>query len=40
MKLKRIIEKRNNKAGYTAVEVVCGWAGAILKVTRPLGQEQ
>ena len=28
-----------NKAGYTATEVVCGWAGAIFEVTRPFGQE-
>jgi len=32
--------RRRNKAGYTATEVVCGWAGAIFEVTRPLGQEQ
>ena len=24
-----------NKAGYTATEVACGWAGAIFEVTRP-----
>ena len=29
-----------NKAGYTATEVTCGWAGAIFEVTRPFGQEQ
>ena len=29
-----------NKAGYTATPVACGWAGAILEVTRPFGQEQ
>ena len=29
-----------NKAGYTAAEVACGWAGAIFEVTRPCGQEQ
>ena len=28
-----------NKAGYTATEVACGWAGAIFEVTRPFGQE-
>ena len=28
-----------NKAGYTATEVACGWAGAIIGVTRPFGQE-
>ena len=28
-----------NKAGYTATEVACGWAGAVLeKVTRASGQ--
>ena len=29
-----------NKAGYTATEVACGWAGAIFEVTRPFWQEQ
>ena len=29
-----------NKAGYTATEVACGWAGAIFEVTRLLEQEQ
>ena len=29
-----------NKAGYTASEVACGWAGAIFEVTRPFWQEQ
>ena len=29
-----------NKAGYTATAVACGWAGAIFEVTRPFGQEQ
>ena len=28
-----------NKAGYTATEVACGWAGALFEVTRPFGQE-
>ena len=23
-----------NKAGYTAIPVVCGWAGAVIEVTR------
>ena len=32
--------KKENKAGYTATEVACGWAGAIFEVTRPFGQEQ
>ena len=32
--------KENNKAGYTATLVACGWAGAVLeKVTRASGQE-
>ena len=30
----------NNKAGYTATEVACGWAGAIFEADRPFGQEQ
>ena len=29
-----------NKAGYTATEVACGWARAILEVTRSFRQEQ
>ena len=29
-----------NKAGYTANEVACGWAGAIFEVTRPFVYEQ
>ena len=29
-----------NKAGYTATEVACGWAGAIFKATPSFGQEQ
>ena len=32
--------KHPNKAGYTATEVACGWAGAIFEVTRSFGQEQ
>ena len=31
---------KENKAGYTAIEVACRWAGAIFEVTRPFGQEQ
>ena len=30
---------KTNKAGYTATEVACGWAGAVFEVTRPFGQE-
>ena len=29
-----------NKAGYTATEVACGWAGAIFEATPSFGQEQ
>ena len=28
------------KAGYTATPVACGWAGAVIEVTRSFGQEQ
>ena len=28
-----------NKAGYTATLVACGWAGAVLEITRASGQE-
>ena len=31
----------HNKAGYTATEVACGWAGAVIKmVNKAFGQEQ
>ena len=29
-----------NKAGYTATPVACGWAEAVIEVTRLFGQEQ
>ena len=32
--------ERGNKAGYTATEVACGWAGAIFEVFRQFGQER
>ena len=33
--------KKQNKAGYTATQVACGWAGAVLeKVARASGREQ
>ena len=31
---------KENKAGYIATEVACGWAGAIFEVTRRFVQEQ
>ena len=31
---------KRNKAGYTATEVACGWAGAVIEVNRSFGQEQ
>ena len=35
-----MVVKSNDKAGYTATLVACGWAGAVLeKVTRAFGQE-
>ena len=37
---KKRVKELKNKAGYTATEVACGWAGAIFEVTRPFGQEQ
>ena len=34
------VTTKDNKAGYTATLVACGWAGAVLeKVTRASGQE-
>ena len=30
----------DNKAGYTAIPVVCGWAGAKFEVCMAFGQEQ
>ena len=38
--LRVIVSKKDNKAGYTATEVACGWAGAIFEVPKPFGQEQ
>ena len=29
-----------NKAGYTATPVACGWAGAVIEVKASFGQEQ
>ena len=34
------IKCSKNKAGYTATEVACGWAGATFEVTGRRGQEQ
>ena len=31
---------KQNKAGYMATKLACGWAGAIFEVTGPFGQEQ
>ena len=33
-------KEKKNKAGYTATPVACGWAGAVIEVTRSFGQEQ
>ena len=33
-------KENKNKAEYTATKVACGWAGAILEITKPFGQEQ
>ena len=36
-----LAESKENKAGYTATLVACGWAGAVLEmVTWAFGQEQ
>ena len=37
---KEMMEGKKNKAGYTATDVVCGWAGAIFEVTKPVRKEQ
>ena len=29
----------SNKAGYTATLVACGWAGAVIELTKAFGQE-
>ena len=34
------VKWNDNKAGYTATSVACGWAGAVFEVTCSLGQEQ
>ena len=39
--LKNLINaEKVNKAGYTAIPVACGWAVAVIEVTRSLGQEK
>ena len=40
MNNKRKNDMNENKAGYTATEVACGWAGAIFEVKRLFGREQ
>ena len=35
-----IVDKMYVKAGYTATQIACGWAGAVLEITRPFGQER
>ena len=32
-----LVDLLNNKAGYTATPIACGWAGVIFEVTRPFG---
>ena len=39
-KIKQKKDIKENKAGYTATPVACGWAGAIIEVTPSFGQEQ
>ena len=34
----RFLNSLENKAGYTATEVTCRWAGAIFEVTRLFGR--
>ena len=34
----RFAQFATNKAGYTATEVACRWAGAIIEVTRSFGR--
>ena len=34
------MRRDENKAGYTATPVACGWAGAIIEVSGAFGQEQ
>ena len=34
------VDNNNNKAGYTATPVACGWAGAIFEVSGAFGQER
>ena len=37
---KKGLNRFGNKAGYTATQVACGWAGAIFEATPSFGQEQ
>ena len=34
-----IDDRVRNKAGYTATQVACGWAGAIFEVASSFGKE-
>ena len=36
----KLSDKMKNKAGYTATQVACGWAGAIFEVSGEFGQER
>ena len=36
----RLYHAYQNKAGYTATLVACGWAGAVMEVTGAFRQEQ
>ena len=33
--MRKSVNVHENKTGYTATEVACGWAGAIFEFTRP-----
>ena len=36
----KAVSTSKNKAGYTVTLVVCGWAGAVIKVIWAFGQEK
>ena len=37
---KIVAQFHSNKAGYTATPVACGWAGAVIELTKAFWQEQ
>ena len=39
VKVLQVLLINDNKAGYMAIPVMCGWAGVVIEVPRSFGQE-